>query len=345
MSGARVLVAGAHIGLVEQMEACVERAFREAGCELRMFDYRASRVAPSFLKRLIPAGLRAKLSPRRVPAVERADAARSNAAFLEEARRLRPELFVALRADRLAPESVLRLKESGAFAVNWLADDPERFVPPETVAPYDVWAVVDATWAGWLKRHGAKRVEHLPLACDPALHHPVELAPEECRRWQSKICFVGSYSPSREAALSAVADLGLSVWGPGWSAAADPAVRARVREERALPREEWLKAYAAADVVVNVHAQAVEGLNMRVWESLAAGACLVGDARADIERFLPGAVATFRDAGELRAVCSALLEDPARRRAQAEAGRKRVIENHTFLHRARVLLEWGSAAR
>jgi len=97
--------------------------------------------------------------------------------------------------------------------------------------------------------------------------------------------------------------------------------------------------------VINIHSQGKEGLNLRVWEATAAGACLVTDHRADINRFLSGAVGTFTSLDELRQCCQKLLADPVGRKQMAQEGRRRVLAQHTFRHRAEQILKWASECK
>lgn len=335
----RLLMVGAHWGAFEQMEACIERAASRLGWPSARFDYQAQSLLPSWLSGLVPASLRRALSARRLRAVEASDRTRSNRRFLDLLEGFRPDILLALRAERLDPGSVEAARERGAFAVNWLGDDPAPRVPDALVPAYDLWAVIDRGWGEWLRARGARRVEHLPLGCDPQLHRPAELSPEERRLWGSRLCFVGTRDERRERLLAAVAELGLAVWGPGWDAAKGP-VRRCVRSAGRIGRAEWLKAYAGAELVLNMHAQGEQGLNLRTWEALAAGACLVCEGRADLERLLPGCAAPFDGPEDLRRVCERLLADPGRRRALAAAGRERALGRHSFDRRLETLAGW-----
>ncbi len=151
--------------------------------------------------------------------------------------------------------------------------------------------------------------------------------------------------PNRAAFLSSIADLGLAIWGPGWDKGEQGPLRRCIRGSQALSREKWLKAYSAADIVVNIHSQGKEGLNLRVWEALAAGACLVTDHRGDIDRFLSGTVETFTSLSELRRCCQKLLSDSAGRKQMAQGGRQRVLAQHTFCHRAEQILKWAAECK
>ena len=336
----RLVLAGSQLGLVEQSDISLLEGFQQLGCQVRAFDYRATTFIPRWFSRLVPKRLR-PLSPRRLPGVEQADASASNQRFIALVKQFRPELVIALQAERLTPVALCEARKAGAVLMNWMHDEPEGRIDPEVVPLYDCWLVWDASLTEWLRERGAKRVEHLPVACDPKRHHPVILSASEKQHWASKICFVGGFMPNRAAFLSSVADLGLAVWGPGWDKIGEQSLRRCVRGTRALSREEWLKAYSAADIVINIHSQGKAGLNLRVWEALAAGACLVTDYRGDVEP-LGDTVDTFTSLSELRQRCQELLADPVRRKQMAEAGRKHVLAEHTFRHRAGQILKWAT---
>ncbi len=341
----RILVVGSHLGYVQHMDEGLIHGFAEIGCEVASFDYRASSLTPNWLRRLIPHGIRHRLSPRRLSSVERMDRLVSNNHFTARLNDVRPQLVVSLQAERLSAESIKSAAELGAVTMNWIGDEPWRNVPPAIVSAYDIWMVIDPTWGPWLVERGARRVEHLAVACDPLVHRPVTLNEAARERWRSRLCFVGGYGENRERILASVADMGLSIWGPGWEQAKQPELRQCVRQSRMLTREEWQQAFAAAEVVLNIHAQGQECLNMKVFEALSAEVCLLSDYKRDLDRVLNGVVASFRDEAELRHQCKLLLASVERRRSLAQLGRKEVLQRHTFAHRARQMREWAESAR
>ena len=341
----RVLLVGTHLGLVEEADYYLERGLRQLGVELSTFDILATAGVPWSLRRVVPQWLKRWLSPRRLASVERTNSALRNRSFIRQVERVRPDLVIALRAEHLDADSLRAAKASGAVLINWTADDPAQFIPDSIIPEYDLWLLYDRTFEEGLMRRGAKRVGHLPLACDPDLHRPVTLSDAKRQRWGSHMCFVGAYTTRREELFAAVADLGLAIWGPRWEQATASSVRACVRETRYLRRQEWLQAYCAAELVVSIQSETQQGLSNRVWEALAAGCCLVAEWTQELERWLPDVVATFKTAAEFRAVCQQLLVDPEHRRARAAAGRAAVLAAHTYRHRAETLLRCAEECR
>jgi spore maturation protein CgeB len=337
----KVMMVGTHLGLAEEADFYLARAFKSLGLELCTFDIRASSFVPSPIRHLIPGKLKKFISPRKHFAkVEEADTKLRNDKFLAIVKAFKPDVIIAMRAERLNAESVLEAKkETRAAIINWTADDPRPYISESLVPAYDAWCIFDWSFRDWFMQRGARRVEHLILACDPLLHRPIQLSFFEKKRWVSNIAFVGSYEPRREEFFSLLSDLGLAIWGPNWHKASSKDVRACVRGCDYLPRGKWLRAYAGAKLVVNIQAtNSLHGLSNRVWETLACGKCLITELEADVEQELSGCAVTFKGADELRASCVGLLANEKQRQSIGERGRELVVAQHTYIHRAQSLI-------
>jgi hypothetical protein len=146
------------------------------------------------------------------------------------------------------------------------------------------------------------------------------------------IVFAGGPSPSRTAALRAVADLGLQVYGydrDGW---ADPALVA-AHNPALMGRSEMAATYRRARLAINVtRPHGPSSLNMRVFEAMASGCLLLTDDRADVHAlFTEGEhLRIYRSPSDLRVLAVRYLRDDSERRRLAAAGRERVVAEHTY---------------
>jgi spore maturation protein CgeB len=80
-------------------------------------------------------------------------------------------------------------------------------------------------------------------------------------------------------------------------------------------------------------------LSNRLYDALASGAFVISDAASGIDDEFDGAVATYTDRNDLRALIDRYLADPEARRAMAETGRNAVLARHTFEHRVERMIE------
>jgi len=248
-------------------------------------------------------------------------------------RRHVPDLVLVYKGERLDPAGIARLRPlSRARWANWFPDDPHLLELSLGLAPaYDAFFTHDS-YSAALHRERGYPTHYLPFGVDPVRLQPVAV-PE---RYRSALAFVGTRDAPRAHLLDAVADLGLTVWGPGWP-------------RGPLYGSDFVRTLGAADIGLNVHQQVPplgdparygHGANLRVFELAALGTPQLCDAKADIDAlFVPGQeIVLYRDITELREQVGRMRGDPAWRASLAAAARQRVLDEHTWEHRLRTLL-------
>ena len=116
------------------------------------------------------------------------------------------------------------------------------------------------------------------------------------------------------------------------------------RELGTIPFNAFSPAISRARINLNItrrsHATVPFSSTCRPFELAAAGACVVSGPHEGIERwFEPGReLVLVHDANEAVAAYRDLLADPGRALELGRAARERVLDEHTYLHRARQLL-------
>jgi glycosyltransferase involved in cell wall biosynthesis len=111
-----------------------------------------------------------------------------------------------------------------------------------------------------------------------------------------------------------------------------------------VPFNVFARAISAARVNLNVtrrsHATVPGSSTCRPFELASTGAAVVSNPHAGIERwFEPGSeLVVVEDAAGALAAYRALLDDPAQAEAMGRRARERVLDEHTYAHRARQLL-------
>jgi glycosyltransferase involved in cell wall biosynthesis len=119
----------------------------------------------------------------------------------------------------------------------------------------------------------------------------------------------------------------------------------RAREIGDVPFSVFARAISAARVNLCItrrsHATVYASSSCRPFELASAGAAIVSNPYNGIERwFDPGSeLVVVEDADEATAAVADLLDDPAQAEAMGARARERVLDEHTYRHRARQLLE------
>ncbi len=263
-----------------------------------------------------------------------------------EARLVEPlAALLARRAPRFAPELILAI---GGFHVplaflerlaalpgrpplaGWVGDAFDETARP-AAALYDLVAYTDT---GLLARHRrlafASPALFLPHAADPGAASPTPAGGRGDR-----MVFVGAATQGRRAVVEAVA-APLNIFGPGWAAAAGPHAYAGRVPHRAVAG--LYASHLAALNIRNEH-NVLSGLNQRSFDPCLSASPVVSDAQGDLELcFDTGAeVLVWRDSDELNAHYDRLRRAPSEAARIGEAGRRRVLAEHTFGHRLAAL--------
>jgi spore maturation protein CgeB len=112
-----------------------------------------------------------------------------------------------------------------------------------------------------------------------------------------------------------------------------------------VPFNTFSRAISQARINLNItrrsHASVFASSSARPFELAAAGATIVSNPYAGIERwFEPGReLVVVHDAEEALATYRQLLDDPGEAAAMGARARERALDEHTYAHRARQLLE------
>ena len=185
---------------------------------------------------------------------------------------------------------------------------------------------------------GARRCVPIYNALDPETHHPAPADP----RFAADLSFLGNRLPDREARverffLEPAARLPgkrFLIGGNGWDTKPMPA---NVRHLGHVYTRDHNAFNASSLAVLNVarDSMAETGYSpaTRVFEAAGAGACLITDAWTGLELFLREGeeVLAARDGADVAEHLAALT--PERARAIGEAGRRRILAEHTYARR------------
>jgi spore maturation protein CgeB len=271
-----------------------------------------------------------------------------NDRFAHEVDRARPDVVLSLLCwgDPLTADSVRQAPVRKRIA--WLMDDPfgyEYSGLEDLVAAYDDVYSVDDGWSDNVELMTGRRPRWLPCGADPESQHPVDPSAFD-PELRGHIVYVGSSCHGHPAAalrrslVESLDGLPVALFGdPAWRLfggfAASCYRGGPVSTERANV------IYASAAVALNFHhPQFRRGTSLRTFALCASGVFQLADWREGLDRWLtPGEdLDVFRSPQELRAKAERYLGDPLARRRIAEAGRARVLAEHTYAHRLTTML-------
>jgi spore maturation protein CgeB len=217
--------------------------------------------------------------------------------------------------------------------LGWVGD---RFSAEQrrAAALFDAVAYTDTGLLAMHRKLGlACRAAFVPHAANPRLHVPAN----EALPRRSDMVFVANPTEYRLALVSKV-QTPLQLYGRGW-------VRLRKTchqvHARRIGLAELSDVYRTHLAVLNVRNErnVMSGLNQRHFDPYLSGTPVVADNQDDLQLCFESGreMLVYRDVDELNELYAKLRREPGHAVAVGEAGRRRVLAEHTYGHRLAAL--------
>jgi spore maturation protein CgeB len=257
-----------------------------------------------------------------------------NRMLVEACREFKPDLVFLTRGLRYTIEAIKELREMSTVFC-WYTEAEFRYPEVEPEMPfYHRTYFFSSAGLDFAAARGYTNVGLLQHAVDTSKFRPLNLP--QVYDW----CFVGQWHPRRQQYLEALAEVSknYAIYGPRW--------RKRVWRRPSLwwhikaPgiwEEDLTRLYNRTRVVINVNTwgdekQGGSGVNLRLLEAPACGACLLTDYAKDAARLLvPGEdLVCAASVKEMQENLAALLADAARRERIARSGYQKASKVRSY---------------
>lgn len=249
-------------------------------------------------------------------------------------RSTKPTAVLVIKGDQLGEAFWHELEAQKIPTVLWLYDELDRMsYAPEAIAGRAPIVSYSRGDVATLRNAGANAT-YLPDAFD-------SLSPVR-RINVDAVTFVGARYPKRERLVRGLHDAGVPVraYGREWSRRPIDVVRSRRFAPAGVPwgpdlaRPDYYGVMAGSKATLNIHGDAHEGFSMRTFEAPGVGGLQLID-RPDVgELYEPGEeLLVFESLEELIDLSKRARRERAWARRVAQAGQRRTLAEHTFIHR------------
>jgi spore maturation protein CgeB len=318
----KVLVVGKLNSIVNWTENTVD-AFRLAGCQVDHFALNGETHLHSlYLK------LQDKLYGNKSKIV--------TMNLYKKLRKYRPDLIVFVRtASTYLPDSIFQAATQAAqnaTKVVWVGDMFNR-AEGEFANHVDWVFCTDSAFIDVIKDYKlSSPASYLPLAVNPKMFHPMDI------KRLNTLTYVANYTTGRGEIVSAIKK-SVTLYGKGWSKLKNSPHKINAYR---LPYSKLPEVYASCRAVLNVKNEinVINGLNQRSFEPFGCMTPVLSDAMGDMDKcFEVGKeVLVYNSIDELNELHDRLTSDASFANAIGQAGYKRVIAEHTYMHRAETIL-------
>lgn len=222
--------------------------------------------------------------------------------------------------------------------IMWNISHPDD-IPVSEYDEFDAVYISSEKWAEEIRKKAHTRVEALLQCSDTDVFHPYD--GEDADKYVSDILFVGN---SRKIFRKIIRDVmppeyDLSVYGSNWENLIDD----KYIKGQSISNSELYKYYSCSRILLNDHWDDMREkgfISNRLFDGIAAGALIISDDMPEIREVFRGGVITYTDKEDLRAKIKFYMENPEERRKIIAEARGLVKENHTFAHRADVIMRF-----
>jgi glycosyltransferase involved in cell wall biosynthesis len=271
----------------------------------------------------------------------------------ETAQHLRPHLLLVCKGPLVTPEALQAVKATGAVAILWWPDI-SFFAHGPTIPralPFYDWIFTTKTFGLKDLRDtlGLDRASFMPHAFDPETHVKFPVDATDTARCRCDVSFIGTWSPKKEALLTALVmrrpDIDLKVWGTQWEKA-----RPIVGKHAALygiVGAEYAKAIGLSSINLGILREVQQGgasgdlITSRTFHIPASGGFMLHERTKEVQDYFveDQHCAMFGDADEMIAKIEYFLKYPDQRQAIAESGHRRCLASgYSIDDRARSVL-------
>jgi len=270
-------------------------------------------------------------------------------AVFTKAMEFKPDIVFGVAQSPFTRQSLADFKAAGIPTAYWFVEDYQVLTYWRNYAQlYDYFFVIQR--GEFAQILDAMKVDHyyLPMAAEPEIHRPLQLSAEEKREFGSALSFVGAGYPNRKTFFRGLTGENFKLWGVEWDSVMELQAVLQRNGER-IPTEESVKIFNASDININLHSWMEMGginpkgdfVNPRTFEIAACGAFQLCDMRAELGNCfeIGKEIAVFQGYEDFLKQKDYYLRNPEARKQMAEAGRKRILREHTYFHRMQEMLK------
>lgn len=261
-----------------------------------------------------------------------------------------PQFVLALAQAPIDTLLLKKLRQAAIPSVMWFVEDFRLFTYWKIYAPlYAAFAVIQKEpFLSELAALGQEHAFYLPLAALPEFHRHLKLTPGQKQKYSAAISFLGAGYPNRRLAFQPLKDSNFKIWGSDWKD--ENILKDNIqRNGERIGEDEAVKIYNATGINLNLHSsihtdQLVshgDFVNPRTFEVAATGNFQLVDKRALLpELFGEDEMATFDSLEEMIEKLRYFAAHPEERKLYAAKARARVLKDHTYEQRMKVLVDY-----
>jgi len=278
-----------------------------------------------------------------------------SAAAIEMINNFKPDIILTMVGYRMDQKLMDYFKKMKATRCIWLTEDPFYMdMSIHIVKDYDYIFTIDlGAYEYYLKQFPSKKIYHLPLGTDPLLYYPNESQED----YLYEVCLIGYPYPERIELINQLlnnSDCKLILVGPLWS----KYIKNHNHNRRLSIINRWMKPelvrilFNRSKIILNPHRTSNysknkntlqienKSINNRSFDIAACGGFQLLPYKDDIGMHftINQDIVVYSNVEECIELVHHFINDETSRNQYRRNAQKKVLENHTFTHRIKFIL-------
>lgn len=266
-----------------------------------------------------------------------------NKSLITQVKNNKPDVLMILKGETIEADTLWEIrKKTETLIINVFPDNPLYMGNFEAIEPCNYFFVKDSYILNTLRKAGIKNVFFLPQCTDPDVHRPMLLNDDDKALYSCNLSLIGSMYPYRLKLIEQLVEFKPFIWGRGWSKTTNQEI-IKLYKGKDIRGTQKAKAICGSKISLNPHhpLNDIYGVNRRTYDIAACKGFQLADYRNDMEKVfkINQEIICFETLDELKKKIEYYLKHSDERNEIAEAAYKRVINEHTYEHRARDILD------
>lgn len=251
-----------------------------------------------------------------------------------------PDLIIVI-SPLLLPESLAEMIQSlssNIYKIAWIGDKYDGLKNKNKLE--NIYHKIYYTDSGVLEYANMQKINknnfYLPLAVNE-----IRFRNKNFPR-TNQLLFIASPTDDRARMISHINNTRIKLIGKNWNQYIEPNSFISL-SNRNIPIESVVDEYNRSKYVLNIkdNRNVINGLNMRTFEVISSGSCLIQDYVKDIElNFSPGKdIITYKNPHEIADIIHILDKNPKYREELMKNSLMTVLSKHTYMHRVKTIID------
>lgn len=319
------------------LENSYASAFKDNNCEILTFDISEAE------RRNCRFGKAGQLFNKFVPVEPWIR--KANREMILKIRIFNPEILIVFGQNRVLTSALAQIKAMFQILTVYIWQDTLLDMwnsHINSLRLYDLICTYSESNIKPIEELGGRKVIWLPLGADPHLHSGAKAREE----FKCDVAFIGQWRPEREAAVSAlinqVPGISVKLWGPDWKRRSKDPNIIKASQGRSLYGKDFAQAIVSAKMNLNIIDDTnYPSANMRFFEIPCAGGLQICSVCPEMEPEFKNGDTTFyfKNYSELAEIVKSLLNNESISDLVSQKANFKIMEGHTYMHRAQKILE------